>query len=73
MAIEDSLVLAEELAARPHDPRAAFAAFQQRRHERCRFIVEASASVGDYQMGRRDALDYAALTREMFEVTAAPV
>lgn len=73
MAIEDSLVLADELAARPDDPVAAFATFQGRRADRCRFIVESSRAVGDFQMGRRSALDYPALTREMFEITAAPL
>ena len=38
MAIEDSLVLAEELDRHP-DPEAAFAAFRARRVERCRYIV----------------------------------
>jgi 2-polyprenyl-6-methoxyphenol hydroxylase-like FAD-dependent oxidoreductase len=72
MAIEDSLVLAEELA-RAETPQEAFERFQERRHERCKFIVDSSNAVGDYQLGRRDSLDYPALTREMFERTAAPL
>jgi 2-polyprenyl-6-methoxyphenol hydroxylase-like FAD-dependent oxidoreductase len=73
MAIEDSLVLAEELARRPDEPGQAFAAFEERRRERCRFIVDGSLSVGEFQLGRRESLDYPALTRKMFEVTAAPL
>ena len=42
MAIEDAIVLAEELA-RHDDPEAAFAAYRERRFERCRYIVEQSA------------------------------
>ncbi|MEO6248492.1 MAG: FAD-dependent oxidoreductase [Sphingomicrobium sp.] len=72
MAIEDSIVLAEELAAHD-DPGDAFVAFQQRRHDRCRFIVESSIAVGEFQLGRTDHLDYPALTREMFERTAQPI
>jgi 2-polyprenyl-6-methoxyphenol hydroxylase-like FAD-dependent oxidoreductase len=72
MAIEDSLVLAEELT-RSDSPEEAFASFQTRRFDRCKFIFESSAAVGDYQLGRRDQLDYPALTREMFERTSAPL
>lgn len=72
MAIEDSLVLAEELV-RAATPEQAFESFQARRFERCKFIVESSSAVGDYQLGRRDRLDYPALTREMFERTSAPL
>ncbi|RST30658.1 2-polyprenyl-6-methoxyphenol hydroxylase [Sphingomonas ginkgonis] len=71
MAIEDSIVLADELAR--HAPEPAFAAYQARREGRCRFIVESSVAVGEFQLGRRDTLDYPALTREMFERTAKPV
>jgi 2-polyprenyl-6-methoxyphenol hydroxylase-like FAD-dependent oxidoreductase len=73
MAIEDSLVLADELAAHPGEPGQAFQAFEARRKDRCRFIVESSKAVGDFQLGRVSELDYAALTRQMFEVTAQPI
>lgn len=73
MAIEDSIVLAEELGRATEVSQQALQAFRARRYERCRFIVDSSIAVGDYQLGRRDTLDYPALTREMFEVTAAPL
>ena len=72
MAIEDSLVLAEEVS-RNGDLGHAFRAFMDRRAERCRFIVENSVAVGDYQMGRLAHLDYAAVTQRMHDVTAAPI
>jgi 2-polyprenyl-6-methoxyphenol hydroxylase-like FAD-dependent oxidoreductase len=72
MAVEDSVVLAEELG-RHADVKSAFDAFLARRRERCRFIVEQSAAVGEYQMGLRPGLDYAAITRRMFEVTTQPL
>ena len=71
MAIEDSLVLAEELEAHWGDTETALSNYNSRRFERCRFIVESSVAVGEFQLGRRAELDYPALTRKMFEVTAA--
>ena len=72
MAIEDSVVLAEELAA-ADTPEEAFEAFRSRRFDRCKFIVENSIAVGEFQLGQRDTLDYPALTREMFERTSQPL
>ena len=72
MAIEDSLVLAEELTNHDELP-SALRAFMNRRAERCRFIVENSFAVGEYQMGRGGNLDYAAVTQRMHEVTAAAI
>lgn len=71
MAIEDSLVLAEELA-RSREPRAAFEAFRARRFERCRYIVEASLAICEAQVnGHR--VDQKAATEQMFEVVAQPI
>ena len=72
MAIEDSIVLAEELAkaATAED---AFEAFRNRRFERCRYIVEASAAICDGQLGRAPPVNQAAATQEMFAVTAEPI
>ncbi len=72
MAIEDSLVLAEELA-RYDTPQSAFAAFQSRRFERCRYIVERSKAVGDGQIGKGPLVDNAEASREMFAVVSAPL
>jgi 2-polyprenyl-6-methoxyphenol hydroxylase-like FAD-dependent oxidoreductase len=72
MAIEDSLVLAEELSRAP-TPQAAFAAFQHRRQDRCRYIVERSRAIGDAQMGKGPPADTATESRQMFERTAQPI
>ena len=72
MAIEDSVVLAEELAE-ADTPEEAFEAFRTRRFDRCKFIVENSIAVGEFQLGQRETLDYPALTREMFERTSQPL
>jgi 2-polyprenyl-6-methoxyphenol hydroxylase-like FAD-dependent oxidoreductase len=44
MAIEDAIVLADELT-RGADPESAFRAYHERRFERCRYIVEASLAI----------------------------
>ncbi|PCJ39803.1 MAG: 2-polyprenyl-6-methoxyphenol hydroxylase [SAR86 cluster bacterium] len=72
MAIEDSIVLAEELV-RAESVEEAFSAYKARRFERCKFIVENSIAFGDYQMGKRDDISAAELTRLMFEVTSEPI
>jgi 2-polyprenyl-6-methoxyphenol hydroxylase-like FAD-dependent oxidoreductase len=72
MAIEDGIVLAEELS-RAADPEEAFVAYRNRRFERCRYIVEHSKAIGDSQLGLLPPVDQAKATREMFEVIAAPI
>ena len=72
MAIEDAIVLAEELAR--HDtPEAAFAAYRERRFERCRYIVEQSLAICRGQLGLAPPVDNAEATAAMFEVTAQPI
>ena len=72
MAIEDSVVLAEELE-RAADVEEAFKAFRNRRFQRCKYIVEASRAIGDSQLGKAPPVDYARATQEMFEVVAEPI
>lgn len=72
MAIEDSLVLADELA-RHADPEAAFAAYRARRYPRCRYIVDASLAICRGQLGEGPQIDNHKATAEMFAVTAQPI
>lgn len=72
MAIEDSLVLAEELD-RADDVEAAFTAYRERRFERCRYIVEASLAICHGQIGKGPPVDNHKATAEMFAVTAQPI
>lgn len=72
MAIEDAIVLAEELA-RTDDAEAAFVAYRSRRFERCRYIVEASRAICDGQLGLRPPIDNHAATKGMFDVVAKPI
>ena len=72
MAIEDSIVLGEEIER--HDtPEAAFTAYRERRFERCRYIVEKSMAICRGQLGKGPPVDNARATAEMFAVVAAPI
>lgn len=72
LAIEDSLVLAEELAR--HDGmEPALTAYRNRRFERCAYIVRASLAICKGQLGEGPPVDNAKATAEMFAVTAEPI
>jgi 2-polyprenyl-6-methoxyphenol hydroxylase-like FAD-dependent oxidoreductase len=72
MAIEDSVVLAEELS-RNDDVGTAFRAFQARRTERCKYIVDASLAICLAQLGEGPPVAQAAATADMMRVTAQPI
>lgn len=72
MAIEDAIVLAEEIDAND-TPEAAFAAFRERRFERCKYIVESSLAICRDQLGEGPHVDQAQATAEMFGVVAQPI
>ncbi len=55
IAVEDALVLAEELAQRGRTLAAALTAFEQRRFERCRLVVEASLAICRRQLEKAPA------------------
>ena len=72
MAIEDSIVLADEItkAASPQD---AFTAYRNRRFARCRYIVEKSLAICHGQIGKGPPVDNAKATAEMFAVVSQPI
>ena len=72
MAIEDSLVLAEELK-RHETVDAAFHAFRARRYDRCKYIVERSRAVCFGQIGLGPVVEQAHATREMHKRIAEPI
>lgn len=72
MAIEDAIVLAEEVA-RAETPEAAFEAYRERRFERCRYIVESSLAICHGQIGKGPPVDNQKATSEMFAVVAEPI
>ena len=71
-AIEDGVVLAEEMA-RTDDLEDAFAVYTERRFERCRLIVQTSLDIGEWEMGRLPDFDNVAATTHVLKVMAQPL
>lgn len=72
MAIEDAVVLAEELDSdRPIEQQ--LSGFMTRRYERCKFIADSSEGIGDWEMHPEQPFDYVALWSKMVELTAQPI
>jgi 2-polyprenyl-6-methoxyphenol hydroxylase-like FAD-dependent oxidoreductase len=72
MAIEDSIVLAEELA-RHEDIETALSAYRDRRFARCAYIVRSSIAICMGQIGKGPPVDNARATHEMFDIVARPI
>jgi 2-polyprenyl-6-methoxyphenol hydroxylase-like FAD-dependent oxidoreductase len=72
MAIEGSIVLADELA-RHEDPLRAFSAYRERRYERCRYIVEQSLAICMGQLGKGPLVDNHKATADMFAMVSQPI
>ena len=72
LAIEDSLVLADELA-RHDDMEQALQAYGARRFERCAWIVRASLAICRGQLGEGPPVDNARATAEMFAHISRPI
>jgi 2-polyprenyl-6-methoxyphenol hydroxylase-like FAD-dependent oxidoreductase len=72
IGIEDALVLAQELA-RHDDPAPALAAFEQRRWERCRMVVQNSARLGEIEIAGGDKDEHARVMRESLIALAEPI
>lgn len=71
MAVEDGLVLADEL--RRADVPAAMSAFMARRWERCRLVVENSMSIGRLEQQRAPMAAQTELVEQSLRVLAAPI
>lgn len=72
MAIEDAIVLAEELDA-AESVEAALEAYRDRRFERCAYIVGSSLAICHGQLGIGPAVDNHKATAEMFAVVSQPI
>lgn len=72
MAVEDGLVLAEEIA-KGGDIESAFDRFMDRRYERCRLVVENSLEIGRLEQQRAPAEAQTRIVKESLEVLAQPV
>lgn len=71
-AVEDAIVLAEEVAA-DQDVEAALQRFEERRFERCKFINESSLLIGKWELTQSPDADHAGLRRQMLDVVAKPI
>jgi 2-polyprenyl-6-methoxyphenol hydroxylase-like FAD-dependent oxidoreductase len=72
LAVEDALVLSEELA-RADTLAHAFVAFEKRRFERCRLVVESSLRLGQLEQQRAPAEEQYALFSQATEALAQPI
>jgi 2-polyprenyl-6-methoxyphenol hydroxylase-like FAD-dependent oxidoreductase len=71
-AVEDAVVLGE-LMARTASVPVLLEEFMQRRYERCRFIVESSLQLGEWEQHPVASSDPVGLTARMLETVAAPI
>ena len=72
MAIEDAVVLSEELCSGDSIEKQ-FQRYLERRYDRCKYIVENSELIGKFQMNEVEGVDEASLVEEMQRVTAQPI
>ncbi|MFM2404330.1 MAG: FAD-dependent urate hydroxylase [Pseudomonadota bacterium] len=72
IGIEDALVLAEEVS-RHASLGAALQAFQDRRWERCRMVVENSGRLGEIEMSGGSKDEHAQIMRESLMALAQPI
>lgn len=72
MAVEDALVMAEELDAAEGVPQA-LAGFMGRRYQRCRLVVQNSMEIGLREQSRAPVEDQTRLVEESLRVLARPI
>ena len=72
IGIEDAIVLAEEIA-RHDDIEAALGAFEARRWDRCRMVVENSARLGEIEIAGGDKEEHAQIMRTSLMALAQPI
>jgi 2-polyprenyl-6-methoxyphenol hydroxylase-like FAD-dependent oxidoreductase len=72
IGIEDAIVLAEEIGSATQ-LEAALHAYQQRRWQRCRMVVENSARLGEIEVQGGDPQEHSRIMRESMMALAAPL
>jgi 2-polyprenyl-6-methoxyphenol hydroxylase-like FAD-dependent oxidoreductase len=72
MALEDGIVLADEVARAATLP-AAFANFMRRRYERCRMVVEDSLEIGRLEVAGAPPIEQTAVVEASLERLSAPI
>lgn len=71
MAIEDALVLADELSKAA--PEEAFSAYRKRRFDRVSHVAKNSIRIGDMQMGKIPPFDVGAMTGQTIKMMCGPI
>jgi 2-polyprenyl-6-methoxyphenol hydroxylase-like FAD-dependent oxidoreductase len=71
-AIEDAVVLAEEVDAKP-SLEDALAGYTERRYERCKLIVDSSVAIGEWEINRTPDFDHAGITQRVLEAMVKPL
>lgn len=72
MAIEDAVVLADELGRRD-DWKSAFQSFHSRRFERCKTISQGSIQVGEWELEHSPEADHKGMLVAMITLAAEPI
>lgn len=72
LAIEDSLVIADELS-KADTPEEAFRKYHDRRFERCNYIVKSSLAICKGQLGEGPLVDTGKATAESIAVVSQPI
>lgn len=72
LAIEDAVVLADELDRKP-DVAAAFQGFHDRRYARCKTICEGSIQVGEWELSHSPEADHKGMLVSMITLAAEPI
>ncbi|UUX95116.1 FAD-dependent oxidoreductase [Aquabacterium sp. J223] len=73
IGLEDALVLAEELGRADGDVMRALPAFQDRRWERCRMVVENSLRLGEIEIANGDKDEHGRIMRDSMMALAQPI
>lgn len=72
IGIEDAMVLAEEVSAGA-DLTSALSAFEERRYERCRMVVENSGKLADIEMNNGNREEHAAIMQVSMKTLAGAI
>jgi len=72
LAVEDAVVLAQELAATGYDLPATFERFMERRLSRAKYVVDTSRRIGEMEIGGAPMMERSLLLAEGFARVAEP-
>lgn len=73
IAVEDALVLAEELARHAPDVPSALSAYADRRFDRCRHVIESSVAIAHHQLAMGSVEELGAMMAGAMRVLAGPI